>query len=63
MIDITVDDKENKIEVDMAVYHFRNQADMIVLLSQLIYKIKFSGETISIYRAEGDMKRLIEVYH
>lgn len=60
MIDITVDDKENKIEVEYVTYHFRTQQEMINLLCQLIHKLKYSGEGICLYRAEGDMKVVVE---
>lgn len=66
MIDITVD--IDKVEVDMKVFYFdysrnvNNQAEMLLLLEYIIDKVKYSGESITLCRAdfEEDTKRRIK---
>lgn len=63
MIDITVD--LDTVEVDMKKFYFdysnkiNMQAEMLLLVEYLIDKVKYSGESITLFRADGETKRLI----
>lgn len=64
MIDITVD--LDVVEVDMKKFYFDYskkeslQAEMLLLLHYLIEQVKYSGESITLSRADGDTKRFIK---
>lgn len=68
MIDITVRD-DKVIQVEMKCYYsdysrpINNQAEMIEMLKDVIEKVKYSGETISLWKIEGSNKVFIKDWH
>jgi hypothetical protein len=64
MIEIKVD--LDTVEVEMKKYYFdfhkpeSRQAEMLLLLQDVIDKAKFSGESISLWRVDDETKRIIK---
>ena len=64
MIEIKVD--LDIVEVEMKKYYFdfskkeSRQAEMLLLIQDLIDKAKFSGESISLWRVDDETKRIIK---
>lgn len=57
MIDITVDN--NEVEVDMRKYHsFNDRQALAKMLDDVIRQAKYSGETITLWIAQGKKKEL-----
>lgn len=63
MIDVTVDDKRVLVEVDMRSYHLTDQHTIIDFLMDLIEHVKYSGETVSLYKAIGHQKVILKDWH
>jgi len=59
MIDITVDN--NEVYVEYQVYHsFNDTTNLTNMITDIINKAKYSGESITLWKAEGKKKRLLE---
>lgn len=59
MIYITVGN--NEISVEGKLYHSFNEKDNLTeALRDIIERVKYSGETISLWKAQGDKKIFIE---
>ena len=60
MIDITVDVDRKVVSIDMREYSIEQP---IALIREVIDAIKYSGESISLFRVEGDYKYLVKEWH
>lgn len=63
MLDVTVDDKTNCVEVDGRKYYISNQQNILDFVSHLIEQVKYSGESVVLYKAIGHQKALIKDWH
>ena len=59
MIDITIDN--NEVFVENKLYHsFNDRLNLSIMLTEVIDKAKYSGESIILWVAEGKTKRFIK---
>jgi hypothetical protein len=62
MIDITVDN--NEIYVENKLYHsFNDKENLVIALVDLIDKVKYSGESISLWKIFKDEKFFVKDWH
>jgi hypothetical protein len=57
MIDITISD--DGIEIDMWKMSIKTTDDLVRTIQLIIDKAKYSGETITLWKVEGEMKKLV----
>ena len=62
MIDITVDN--NSVEVEGKIHRdFNNRDELVNLLTDVIERTKYSGETISLWRIRMGKKEFVKEWH
>jgi hypothetical protein len=62
MIDITVSDDAGYVvvEIEHKSYPVSNIKPLLEMIEDLLDKIKYSGESITLWKAEGPFKNLIK---
>lgn len=65
MIDISIGD-DATVSVEMTKYYFdysrnkNNQIELLKMIVDIIDRVKYSGETISVHKLEGDYKYFVK---